>query len=251
MPPSETGGKMLKIQVLLIVTEIVLFVIMAFVAGRKYSMMPEGEKIIWRMILLVPIGLIIIPNTVSSGEFYRYLLLIGFCIVVIADIAIIYNGIAGLGLFLAFHVVNIVGFSSLWTGLPFFNWFLVVLVLILLFWLIVFLSVFKKEDIMKFFNDYNVPVFFRNSIVAMLIIFVYISSVLVSGWTGLALLLVPGIDILFPVFASLFAFIFAAGDFFIFIDLIKERNKPFHQILNNTLYYVPLILYAMLSVLKV
>jgi hypothetical protein len=234
----------------LIIIEVGLFIIMALITGSNYKNYPILFKILWRIVLLVPIGLIIIPSLIIEPQTYKVLLFVGFCIVLAADMAIIFSSLAGLFVFLVYHIINIINYRMLSekARTTRYQWYL--LLILLLFWLVIMLVTFKSQQIKKFLINANVPVIFQQPIYAKLLIFIYIASVLISCWCGYNLITNKNIIILFPIFASIGALIFAAGDYFIIYEIIKRPDNPFHQILNNTLYYVPLIFYALLSVLK-
>ena len=96
----------------LIIIETGLFIIMALITSKNYSNYPTLFKILWRIVLLVPIGLIIIPSLIIDPQTYKILLFVGFCIVIAADMAIIFSSLAGLFVFLVYHIINIVNVSN-------------------------------------------------------------------------------------------------------------------------------------------
>ena len=100
--------------IFIILLETALFLFMAFITGKKYESSTKINKIIWRIVLLIPIGLIIIPNAFNGDNAeYNFLLFAGFCTVFLADMVIIYNEIAGLIAFLAYHIINIINYLRL------------------------------------------------------------------------------------------------------------------------------------------
>jgi YhhN family len=222
---------------------------MAFTAGRNYLKYPAVKKIIWRLILLLPLALIIFPNTINSHENYKILLLSGFILIIAADMAIIFDWIAGLLVFLLYHTINIINYCII-AGNNFPGYLIFCIPVILVIWFIIQLAIFTKKDFKKYLAKNKTASILENPIYPKMLLFIYFSSILLSVFFSFAIFFNAKINFLFPLFASTGAFIFFIGDYFLFYDVLKNNGKPFHQILNNTLYYIPLIFYALLTVIK-
>ena len=183
---------------ILIIIEAGLFIIMALITGKNYGNYPKLFKILWRIVLLIPIGLIIIPSFIIDLQTYKILLFVGFCIVFTADMTIIFSSLAGLFVFLIYHIINIINYCMLSEKalINLHQWYLLFILLIL--WFMIMLVSFKSQDIKKFLVSINVPVIFQQPIFAKLLIYIYISSVLISCWCGYKLITITNIPLLFP-----------------------------------------------------
>ena len=214
----------------LITVETILLLFMAFTAGRKYVSYPKINKIIWRIVLLIPIGLIIILSAFNGDNAeYKFLIFAGFCSVFLADMVIIYNEIAGLIAFLAYHIINIINYWRIAENIDRkFLWVLFALIIVL--WLVILKLSFSKAEYKKFLVDNKVCNCLRHPIYACLLIFIYILSVLISAWCGYRLFYIKNVHFLFPMLSSIGALVFAIGDYFIYYEMLKRPERPFHQI---------------------
>jgi hypothetical protein len=213
---------------MLLAVETVLVVLMAFF-GNYSGLQREGkffQMICWRILLALPVIFIALDAVRSNPCAYTKTMLAVLFLIFAADVAIIFRFEAGLMVFLAVHALNIFNFTRISKKISFKA----------ISGLVVMAAgyVLYKTTIAKSID---------NSFMAVALQ-AYMFVIIVSFWRALETSGVSG-----PVFTVLISagtLIFFIGDYFVARNVFLREE--YHQIVNNTLYYVPHVLLALSAV---
>lgn len=224
---------------LLLLLELVLLIIFTLpeFQGDNYSQWKSIRKVIWRIVLLLPLFSIIITALIKSpspGRLFPLLLLIGFGVILVADSVIIFNFPAGMALFLVFHILQIVNFLIMNRKTSAFS------IGYLIFLLALSAGMFALVILQ-----------IKDTLVIKIAMSVYFLTFVASIWRAGSLL--TAINRGFVICLSLGLYLFLACDTEIivaaYMKVIIIKGVNVSQILNNLFYYSGLSLIALASII--
>lgn len=208
--------------------EAVLVIVMAFF-GNYRELQEEKQylpQIMWRLALAAPVLFIVLESALSAPARYKTIMAAALVMIFAADITLIFKFEAGLAVFMLVHILNTVNFTLV-SGKITLKTIVFIACAAAGFMLYKFtLEAGVKEPLMR---------------AALLL---YMFAILVSFWRALETAGAAGSA--FTVMISAGTLIFFIGDYLVARDVFLMEQ--YHQIVNNTLYYVPHVMLALSAV---